>query len=298
MLLPELESANPGSTASVSAFGLGLERNFTKPTPLDDPRNCSLNTEVIRTGGWPNLQAQSTEERNAEFRMMHTIARNVTSARLLICLLATAFAASVAQGQARERIEIPYPFTLGSQQLPAGTYTVSLNGGLLVMQSSTGEPLRSVIITRLSGPNSFLQAGSLVFDSTGGRNRLSEVWLPREDGALVYGIPKGHTRTVLSFSELDSSGHASGKTAYELTCARCHGEEGKGNGKADQYFGVTIPRLSSADVQSKSDAELRAIITAGTKNMPPVEVEESGFRHRLPPQDVDEVIAYLRTLKQ
>jgi hypothetical protein len=32
--------------------------------------------------------------------------------------------------------------------------------------------------------------------------------------------------------------------------------------------------------------------------MPPVEIDESGFRHRLPPQDVDAVIAYVRTLKQ
>jgi len=55
--------------------------------------------------------------------------------------------------------------------------------------------------------------------------------------------------------------------------------------------------LTSPEVQGKSDAELKEIISKGTQTMPPVEVEESGFRHRLPPQDVDAVVAYLRTLK-
>jgi hypothetical protein len=51
-------------------------------------------------------------------------------------------------------------------------------------------------------------------------------------------------------------------------------------------------------VQSKSDAELKEIINKGGSAMPPVEIDESGFRHRLPPQDVDAVIAFVRTLKQ
>jgi hypothetical protein len=43
---------------------------------------------------------------------------------------------------------------------------------------------------------------------------------------------------------------------------------------------------------------LREQISQGSRLMPPVEIDESGFRHRLPPQDVDAVIAYVRTLKQ
>lgn len=232
--------------------------------------------------------------------MMSTITRNATTARLLTCLFATVFAAFPALGQRRVRVQIPYPFTVsvGSHAYPAGTYTVSLNSGILVMQSSTGQQIRQMIITRLSGPNSFLQGGSLVFDSTGGRKILSEVWLPNEDGALVYSVPKGDTRSVLSFTELAPNSHASGKAAFDLTCARCHGQEGQGNPKADQYFGTTIPRLNSAAVQSKSDAEIRAIIMGGTKIMPPVEVESGGFRHRLPPQDISAVITYVRTLKK
>jgi len=230
--------------------------------------------------------------------MMSVIARNATMTRLLICLLTTASAASMVQGQSRIEIPIPYSFTVASHMYPAGKYAVTLNDRMLVMQSSSGEQVNRMIISRLSGPNAFLQSGSLVFDNTDGKNILSEVWLPGQEGALVYSIPKGHTRAVLPFSELSLNGHASGKTAFSLTCARCHGENGKGNAAADRYFGTTIPRLDSPQVQSKSDAELSAVISGGTKEMPPVEVEEGGFRHRLPPQDVEAVISYLRTLKQ
>ena len=59
----------------------------------------------------------------------------------------------------------------------------------------------------------------------------------------------------------------------------------------------TTSRIS-ASVQGKSDVELRDIITKGSSAMPPVEVDESGFRHRLPAGSVDAVIAFMRTLKQ
>jgi len=83
-----------------------------------------------------------------------------------------------------------------------------------------------------------------------------------------------------------------------LRCGKCHGQDANGNEQADKYFNTTIPRLSSAEVQGKSDAELKEIITKGTREMPPVEIDESGFRHRLPPESVDAVIVYVRTLKK
>jgi len=97
---------------------------------------------------------------------------------------------------------------------------------------------------------------------------------------------------------MDQKRTISGKTAFDLTCSRCHGPAGMGDKRADKFFNTTIPRLGSAAVQSKSDAELKEIITKGSRAMDPVEVDESGFRHRLPPQSVDAVIAFVRTLKQ
>ncbi|MDR3674619.1 MAG: cytochrome c, partial [Acidobacteriota bacterium] len=111
--------------------------------------------------------------------------------------------------------------------------------------------------------------------------------------------PKSHPHEVILLSDgMDQNRSVSGKVAYEQTCMRCHGATGKGDKNADKFFNVTIPRLSSAEVQSKSDDELKEIITKGSRAMAPVEIDESGFRHRLPPQDVDAVIAFVRTLKQ
>lgn len=83
-----------------------------------------------------------------------------------------------------------------------------------------------------------------------------------------------------------------------MTCANCHGQDGKGNEGARKFFSSAIPALDSPEVQAKSDAELKALINQGDQKMPPVEIDEAGYRHRLPPQDVEAVIAYLRTLRK
>jgi mono/diheme cytochrome c family protein len=210
------------------------------------------------------------------------------------------FAFRPAFGQTGEvmQVEIPYEFTFASKVLPAGTYTFSVNNFQLTARSATSGVSRAPIITRLGGPTELLRGGSLVFDKTGGGHILSEVWMPGADGILVHSNPKNHSPDILLASNLNPTRKVSGKTAYNLTCARCHGADGNGDERADKFFNITIPRLSSAEVQGKTDAELREIITKGTSQMPPVEIDESGFRHRLPPQDVDAVIAYLRTLKR
>lgn len=228
--------------------------------------------------------------------------RNVKAARFVAFLALTAVAASLAQAQmTRVQVDVPYPFTFASKQLPAGAYTFSFSAvrDMLLVQSDTSHPVKlmSMIVTRLSGPAAFLQGGSLVFDKSGKGRILSEVWIPGQEGILLHSVPKHDARDVLSFSQLSLTANASGKTAFDLTCARCHGADGRGSAAADQFFKTTIPRLASDAVQRKSDAELRKIITQGTQVMPPVEVEESGYRHRLPPQDVNAVIAYVRSLK-
>jgi len=225
-----------------------------------------------------------------------------TARRFMTFILVSFFAAAWALGQAGApvRFDVPYAFTVGSQVLPAGTYTFSISPDLsrLTVESNTGQSARVSIVTLINGPNELFRGGSLVFERKEGGLILSEAWLSGADGALVHPISKGGDRIVISGASLDPNRTYSGRAAYGLTCARCHGDNGKGNPAADKFFGLTIPRLTSALVQGKSDAELRQLITQGSSVMPPVEIDESGFRHRLPPQDVDAVIAYVRTLKQ
>jgi cytochrome c553 len=231
--------------------------------------------------------------------MRHLKTRVAMATRLMTYLFVTVFVVGAAYGQRQAmRVDIPYSFTVNSKVLPAGTYTFSVNENRLEVQSAASGPVFGIIITQISGPDQLFQDGSLVFDQINGNHILSEVWMPGTDGQLLHIIPKGHGRGVLLASYLSQTRTVSGKEAYTLTCGRCHGSDGKGNVEADKYFKTRIPRLDSAEVQSKSDAELREQINQGSKIMPPVEIDEAGFRHRLPQQDVDAVIAYVRTLKE
>jgi mono/diheme cytochrome c family protein len=212
------------------------------------------------------------------------------------------FAVGLAFGQERlsAKFEIPFEFTVGSKVLPAGTYTFTESGDTrwLIVKSATGAEVRALIISRINGPTELLEDGSLVFDRSGGGHLLSEVWMPDKNGFLVNNNPKDYVRENLLAEYVSQNRTLSGKTTYNLTCGKCHGPAGRGDEGADKFFNMKIPRLNSPDVQAKLDTELKQIITQGTSTMPPVEIEESGYKHRLPSQDVDGVIAYVRSLKQ
>jgi hypothetical protein len=233
--------------------------------------------------------------------MQQVKGRSAMARSLMALILVTFVAVGVAFGQTGSlRFEIPYQFSLGSKVLPPGTYTFSVNSFGLDVQSETGTRFSSHIITWISGPGELLRDGSLVFDKANGGRVLSEVWMPGANGLLLHSIPKNHERDVLMGSSLglNPTRAVSGKEAFDLTCAKCHGADGNGNKDASKFFNTTIPSLTSPEVQNKTDDELRRQISLGSSKMPPVEIDESGFRHRLPPQDVDAVIAYVRTLKR
>ena len=234
--------------------------------------------------------------------MQQLVRSCATARRFMAFILATFVATTLALGQTQAvSFNVPFSFTVGSTVLPAGAYTFRIAreaiAKLTVESEKTGTTSVEVQ-SWINGPNELFRGGSLVFERKNGGLILSEAWLSGADGALVHPVPKGGDRIVISGTSIDQNRTYSGKAAYNLTCARCHGDDGRGNPEADKFFGQKIPRPDSAVVQSMSDAALRQQITQGGSAMPPVEIDESGFRHRLPPQDVDAVIAYLRTLKR
>ena len=76
-----------------------------------------------------------------------------------------------------------------------------------------------------------------------------------------------------------------GQTVYKAKCQMCHGADGSGNLPKAK----TNP-LGGATVQAMSDAQLKNAVTAGTGTMKPV----AGVAGA----DLDNVVAYIRTLKK
>lgn len=81
-----------------------------------------------------------------------------------------------------------------------------------------------------------------------------------------------------------------GKAIYEKSCKACHGASGVANPKIATMMKVEIGDLGSSEVQKLKDADLKQIITEGKGKMKPVKTVAGA--------DVDNVIAYVRTLKK
>ncbi len=99
--------------------------------------------------------------------------------------------------------EIEFPFDAGGRTFPAGSYVVSLQdsrpASLVLQPANGGETIRLSVITRLArqeNPATPIRA-SLVFDSVGSQETLSEVWLRGEDGFLVQGTAGEHRHKVV-----------------------------------------------------------------------------------------------------
>ena len=225
----------------------------------------------------------------------------VLTALGLCTLMAVSVIYAQLPGQRALSGSIPFEFTLGKKNLPAGTYKFVLSptpsGFPLLTVSSSGEGKMMVpVLTTLGGGFDFGDA-RLVFDTVGSSHVLSEVWMSGQDGLLIQSSSKEHTHQTVLISPANLSAKLSGDKIYEQTCQKCHGSKGQGNPAADKFFQAAIPKLASESVQSKSDEELKDIIAHGRRNMPPVRIGQATVQHLLPPEAVDAVIGFLRTLK-
>lgn len=95
---------------------------------------------------------------------------------------------------------------------------------------------------------------------------------------------------ILSYNApaLAAADAAAGKDPYMKKCASCHGQAGEGKETIAKNFKVELKHLGSKEVQSKSDAELKKIITEGVGKMKPPKDLDASF--------LDDIVAYLRTL--
>jgi mono/diheme cytochrome c family protein len=85
--------------------------------------------------------------------------------------------------------------------------------------------------------------------------------------------------------------------AWKAKCASCHGQAGKGDTEKGQQ--MKIADMTSAEFQAKKDDELRnAILNGVKKEKGGVKQEMDAFKGDLTPEQVDAVIAYIRTFKK
>lgn len=96
--------------------------------------------------------------------------------------------------------------------------------------------------------------------------------------------------TMLLASSLAFAGAPEGKTVYGAKCQGCHGANGEGKAAIAKMFSVTMHPLGSKEIQSKTDADFKKVITEGHGKMKPV----TG----LDDKQVADVIAFVRTLKE
>src|SRR5215467_13430936 len=96
---------------------------------------------------------------------------------LLVMTAATALAQNAAQAT---KIEIPFAFFVGNNQLPAGQYVITRNGNTMLIANTSGKGSVATLPTRTIRDNQRLSIGRLVFNRYYNQYFLSEIWMPGE----------------------------------------------------------------------------------------------------------------------
>ena len=78
-----------------------------------------------------------------------------------------------------------------------------------------------------------------------------------------------------------------GKAVYGRSCQACHGPSGQGNPGMAKVLNVVIPPLISPEVQSRSDAEIKKVLSDGKGKMKAVKLSDG---------EAASVVSYLRSL--
>ncbi len=134
---------------------------------------------------------------------------------------------------------------------------------------------------------------------TATRSEFNKCWhkwgLKMKSMKLVCG-----TMMIAALSTSAYSAEKASNGTYTASCFYCHGEAGSGNPVQDKYWNMRIPRLNSAYIQQKSDAELKEVILNGRRKMPAalMGAPHADNRTKVKAEQVPELIAYIRSLKK
>lgn len=94
---------------------------------------------------------------------------------------------------------------------------------------------------------------------------------------------------------LGSDAATAGKTVYDVQCASCHGDSGKGDGPAGQA--LTPPAADLVDSAAKTGDDYIYYRIAEGGAMDPYNSSMPPFKNVLSEDEIWQVVAYINTLK-
>lgn len=119
---------------------------------------------------------------------------------------------------------------------------------------------------------------------------LSMMLIANPGAQEVWEVPD-EARSMENPVPLSDEALAAGETHYARRCASCHGDTGRGDGKATRFIRPAPADISTAEARDRmTDGEMFFKITEGKKPMP-------GMARTLSDEERWQVVHYLRTLQ-
>lgn len=117
------------------------------------------------------------------------------------------------------------------------------------------------------------------------------MFLTAGSGVQEVWVVPDEARAVENPVALTDEALAAGEQAYSARCASCHGDTGKGDGKATRFIKPAPADISTVEARDRmTDGEIFFKITEGKKPMP-------GMARTLSDEERWQVVHYLRTLQ-
>jgi len=112
------------------------------------------------------------------------------------------------------------------------------------------------------------------------------------------------TAATLALWVVAGAGRASAETdkktvrTFKAKCASCHGEDGKGG--TEQGKKMAVRDMTSADFwKDATDAKMKDAIANGLKRTKDGKTQEmEPYKDKLKPEDIDALVAYVKTFKK
>lgn len=112
------------------------------------------------------------------------------------------------------------------------------------------------------------------------------------------------TAGALALVMVTGAGRASAETdkktvrTFKAKCASCHGEDGKG--ATEQGKKMAVRDMTSADFwKDTSDTKMKDAISNGVKAVKDGKKQEmEPYKDKLKPEDIDALVAYIKTFKK